>query len=144
MRSRTSDDSEILAMKAAGKTNAEICEHFGIDGTELRERLTDAAADFRRRLADVAEGRALLADARIEWMLEKLTAMIASDSVFDDRKWKVAILLLDRQAKLFGLDKAKESSVDLSLKSFDGVPEAKLKEYATDLGLNLPETFSGG
>lgn len=138
-------DAEIFALKAKGKTYKEISEALGIDPVELRERFRDAAADLRRRLADVAEERALVADYRIEWLLEKLAKMIDLDAdSFDEKKWKTFLALLERQAKMFGYDKQREVSKDPARDAFAAAKISKLREYARDLGLTIPETFSDG
>ncbi len=138
---RTEDDARIVEMKAQGHTHKEIAAELGIPVRTVADRLKDAAMDARRRVAEVAEERAAMQDARVEWLIQKVSEMIRTDgAVFDEKKWKVAIQLLERQAKLFGIDRAKDAG-DRAGDWLSSATEQTLRDEAEKLGLKIPEKF---
>jgi IS30 family transposase len=137
------EDVDILRMRAAGMDYGEISEALGVSRSTAHTHVQRAIEQARRDMAAIAQDRLALADARLEWMIEKVSRMIAVDcsaSVFDDKKYKIVIGLLERQAKTLGYDRVKDANKGTDDWMTTASPE-KLKEYAEELGLRVPSTF---
>jgi len=131
---------DVLALRAQGKTYPEIGSALGLSPSQVREAIDEATAETRERISELADERMVTADARIEWLLDKVSKLIAEDQGFDEKKYKVAIALLERQARLLGYDRRTEPGA-IGGNWLDGQPPSKLRQIADDLGLKLPDAF---
>lgn len=134
------DDVDILRLRAEGMGHVEIAAALGCTTSVVSAQLARAREQARRDMANIAGERLVVADARIEWMLDKVAKMIASDIGFDDKKYKVAIALLERQAKMLGYDRQPDPNKGTE-DWMEKASKEKLVEYAEELGLSVPTTF---
>lgn len=133
---------KIVGLRAEGKTYQEIADELGFSFTTVRREIEAYTADARERAADIAAERMALADARIEWLIERVSKAIATDEGFDAKKYKIAIELLTRQARLLGYDREPQAATTGD-NWLNTAPPPELKRYAKELGLEIPETFGG-
>ncbi len=139
------EDVDILRMRAEGKDYGEIAETLGISRSSAHTAVQRAIEQARRDMAAIAQDRLALADVRLEWMIERVSRMIAADCesdppLFDEKKYKVVIGLLERQAKTLGYDRVKDANRGTDDWMATASPD-KLREYAEELGLKVPTTF---
>lgn len=131
-----------MDLRVRGKTYAEIAEALGISRATAHACVQRAIEQARRDVAKTAQERLAVADARIEWLIDRVARMIATDECFDDKKYKIVISLLERQAKMLGYDRgAKKDGYDETGDWMETAAPEKLREYAEELGLRVPSTF---
>lgn len=135
---RPMEDADILRLRAEGLGYGEIAERLKISRSTAHDAVQKAVESARREMAGIAAERLAVADARIEWLIDKVARMIATDEKFDDRKYKVVISLLERQAKMLGYDKEKARGPHEDTGDWLATAsEEKLREYANELAESL-------
>ncbi len=117
-----------------------IAQNMGLSVLSVNTIIKNYVAKVRAGITELIEQRAVEQDETIEYLLAEVLKVLAKG--YDKDAIKCAIMLLERQAKLHGFDKA---SVKAGMHDKDWIEEAsdaELVDYAKTMGLRLPESFA--
>lgn len=137
---------EILRRRAAGELYPAIAAALGYSERHVHRLISEAAERCRRDNAALVAKRFLEHDRRCEHLydvcLRRIQAQIEAGD-FDDRVIRAAVTVLDRQARLLGLDASKRvgGGGDGPNAWLDKAPLSDVVREAKILGLELPKEF---
>lgn len=136
-------EDRILQHLALGKSVGEISLALNIDAQTIRSVINNATNRVREHSHDLAAEAFMLQVVLLRRWLAILHTHIedaASDKRFDDRPFRVAVQVCDRQAKLLGFDKDKRNADDRN----DWIKNAPIEQvliYARQMKYELPTKF---
>lgn len=147
----TEEESDpILALHAydlrrVGFSRQEIATAMGLDISTVERLLSKVLKELQVANASRAEEAYQLQDMRLEELYRRVHELIVKAEGFDDRLFKTAITILERQAKLLGLDKTTRSSpVKLAARDQKWMDEATPSELVAEVesyGIEVPARF---
>lgn len=136
---------KLLEYRAQGLNTKQAAEKVGVSPQHAAKLIADAVAHVRENTDNLVQQRILEHDAKLEWMYNecaKQMQRLAELNAFDDKVLRAAVSILDRQAKLWGLDKAKQGTGGSSrLDWLDTASSAALMAEAERYGIKIPEPF---
>lgn len=143
-----------------GKKVYELCDAYGLSEKQVVRILKDAAFNARQQSSEIVARHFHLQIERLErlyrlvelelqayeeYQLARLEKRLAPDTPavkFDDRPFRVAVMLFDRAAKLIGLDRAATAGTPRSGDQWmDDSPIQEVMAYAKQLKIKLPSEF---
>jgi hypothetical protein len=148
----------VLQMKTDGTTDYDVARELGISVSLVRQIVKEAADDAREQRRDLVDQQYMLHLNRTEFLynvhLKRLKNFLAADKencnfdrIMDTTK--VLMVILERQAKLMGLDDkgtstgGKRGSRDLNSWLSDPLTSNEdIVTRARHMGVPLPEEFS--
>lgn len=137
----------VLELRAQGTPWKAIAEKLDMTERHLLRLVQEATAEMRRKNRELSEQRFLEHDARLEWLYgvvaSRIHAYATSDPpVVDEKLVARAVNILERQAKLHGLDKkaGRESEGKNHYLDDDRTIGDVLKD-AKALGVEIPAEF---
>lgn len=136
----------VISLRAAGVPAKEIADSLGLSVPRVYQYLAEATTAARERNVDLVEEMFLLHQERLERLFRLAQAHIDKCETFDDRAFRVAILILERQARLLGLDKTPEKPGGKS-GGYDWLENSTKEELIAEAerrGLRVPEKFKLG
>lgn len=115
----------------------------------VREQATDLVAEAFHRQHERLERMYRLVEFELqayeEYMLIVRGAQVAGANVtpvkFDDRPFRVAVAIFERQARLLGLDVGKDRDTKGPTGWLDQAPIQQVVDYAKQLKMNIPTQF---
>lgn len=137
--------SILLSARGSGKTMVEAAALAGCSLRHAERLLAEMGEKMRKRNDARVSRRFLEHDARCEHLYSLVVAEInkqAAAGAFDEKLIRAAVTVLDRQARLLGLDAVK--STDKRHGPNEWAEEAPLKDVMAEakrLGLVLPTGF---
>lgn len=134
----------LLELRGRGVPTEKAAAQLGITPRHAFRLLNEAAREMRAANAEHALRRFAEHDARCEWLYEQCVARIqqsVEEGALDEKAVRAAVTVLERQAKLLGLDmKAGAAGSNTGEWAVDA-PFEDVKKRAAELGLTLPESF---
>lgn len=135
----------LMEMVGEGKSVKYCCDELSISAPQYYKLLREAAEAVRDRTLDLITERFAMHDWRYEAMLRQVQARIDACPVEDHIAFaaliRAAIAVLERQAKLFGLDRAKNEGGRNQNDWLDKAPASELVKMAKSLGVTIPAGF---
>lgn len=136
--------NRIIELRAQGKGVREIASLMNMSADGVTETIGRIAEWAREKLKGRTEELFLVHDHRLEALYRKVQARIDAmdDQVFDDKVFRVALLILERQSRLYGLDK--KGSGGNNVKKYSWIENAsptELIEKAEAAGLSVPPAW---
>jgi hypothetical protein len=135
--SRLDRQTKAVLLRRQGHTFREIAAEMKITLREAHRLVTTAFREAAHRSAETAEQMVQLHNERLDWMLKSLASEIDRGS---SRAIEVAVKLLDRQARLLGLDAPAKKEVQIR---FDQLSDQELLDEAKRLRVSI-EGLTGG
>ena len=136
------EKADILRMRSGGLSMVEIAEQTGLSLATVMRRLKEIADDTRDRHVEIADEMFAVHQARLEALYRKINERIAQLEVFDDRVFRAAVMVLERQAKLLGLDREKRDTGRAGQNDWiESATADEVVRRAKELGINVPEKF---
>lgn len=136
-------DAEIIRLRREQRmVPRKICEVLGIHQVEIvRDVLAKYVKEVRARNVEIIETAFVEQNETIEHLLALVHKQLANG--YDRDAIKCAIMLLERQAKLLGLDRAMTSNAAAKNDKdwIEKASDTELIEEARRLGLPMPEQF---
>ncbi len=129
--------SQAMKLRREGNTYREIAREMKITLREAHKLVTTAYKEAAHKTQETLDQMVALHNDRLDWMLKNLVREIEGGSA---RAIEVAIKLLDRQAKLLGLDAPTKKEVQVR---FDQMSDQELVEEAKRLRVSI-EGLTGG
>jgi hypothetical protein len=129
----------VIRLRAEGKSTIQIGEKLGVPDRTVRNWLAEASAELR------AENRAFAAEMftihqqRCEDLYARVRKKLKNQFSID--LVKVALLILDRQSRLLGLDRAGRGNTPMSNDWLENATTQELIDRAKELGVPVPEKF---
>lgn len=137
----------VIKARALGKTSQEIADEEGIHPSSVDTLVREAAAEVRAKTNDFVEERFAMHDARYEYLYKIVQKKLDDASLADLHAFaglvRAAISVLERQSKLWGLDRAKPDG-GKGRNWLDDASPAQLVKMAGEMGLTLPDKFVKG
>jgi len=138
-------EERVLRQVALGKTFGEVALKLGLDTQTIVAVVNNATNRVRDHSHDVA-AEAFMVQCVVlrRWLailhthIEKIAA---SELPFDDRPFRVAVAVCDRQAKLLGFDKDKRGDAADKGDWIKNAPFEQVLVYAKQMNYNLPTKF---
>lgn len=140
-------DADLIEDAIKGWKPRQLQDKYKLSDRQVSRILRDAAVRVREDAAD------LIAEAfhRQHERLERLYSLVEialqeyenpdTRGGFDDRPFRVAVAIFDRQAKLMGMDRG-GTKADKSVTGWmDGAPIEQVVDYAKSLKMNIPTQF---
>lgn len=128
---------EVLEKRRAGEGVQEIAAFFSKTPEEIRAVIDKCLQKYTEVLAESVEQVRTLELYRLDGMLEKLWKFR------DDPRTVDSILkVMDRRAKLMGLDAVQKS--EIALTGLEGLSDEQIRERLTNLAAAAAETPGGG
>lgn len=154
-------DREIVEAATKGMRVHEIAAEFGLSDRQVSRILRDAAERVRADAAEVAADAFHLQRERLERMyrlvemeLQRYEQAMAGwlelpeadrrrmpAPHFDDKPFRVAVMIFDRQARLMGFDRGGKVDTIGPSGWLDQAPIEQVAAYAKQLGMTLPTQF---
>ncbi len=135
----------LLQFRAQGKSTKQAAELMGINRQHAQFLIREAIADVNKAQADLIAQRRIEHDAKLEHMYSicamKMQRMFDDPDLFDDRVLRAAVMVLDRQAKLWGLDKGSTAGGANRTEWLANASSADIVREAEEYGLKIPEEF---
>jgi predicted DNA-binding protein YlxM (UPF0122 family) len=122
---------EAVELKLQGHTHREIADSLRVSPTTVAQLIKEGLAELRDLSREATEDLILMQNARLEHLYKQLQERIAEGST---RAIETAIKVLERQAKLHGLDAPEKKQVDVRLSE---LPDDELLEHAKRAGVSL-------
>jgi hypothetical protein len=130
--------------RCKGENPAVTAARLGITGRQAYRILRAAAERTRDHMVEILEARLAEHDAKCEWLYDvcarKIQTLVDKNE-FDANVIRAAIAVLERQAKLLGLDKTKLKQGPGNADWMDTADDAALVRAADRMGIKLPESF---
>lgn len=155
MPSTTEEEREaqaalVLKMLARGETNVKIGEALGITTKQAAARVKEVVEQAREDSRAHVLKRFTQHDERCEYLYKVCLKRINKMNLkhqdgewdFDDKAIRAAVAVLDRQARLLGLDKSVNTGGQNFNAWLDNQSGADLERLARQYGIDLPEKFS--
>jgi transcriptional regulator with XRE-family HTH domain len=128
---------QVLQLRIAGLSQVEIARRLGVSQSQISEDLKRAFNALAERCAHEQEHFARLDLARMDAMLEALWPAVASG---DTKACAVALKVLERRARLLGLDKPARQEIELSAPSAPDEIRRELEQALAQRGqLDFPK-----
>lgn len=139
----------VLNMLAQGKNNVQIGEALGITARQAAARIKEVVDQAREDAQAHVKLRFTQHDQRCEYLYKMCLKRINSAHLkhsggFDDRAIRAAVAVLDRQARLLGLDKSANTGGQNFNVWLDNQSGADLERLARQYGIDLPQPFIQG
>jgi hypothetical protein len=131
----------VLRMRAKGVPYSEIAEQTGMDVRSVRRLVQDEVQRVRAELAEDVAEMFVLHNERLEALYRITRTHIDNMAVFDDRPIKVALLILERQSRLLGLDKDAKPGRGNTYDWLENATPTDLIAEAERRGIRIPEKF---
>jgi hypothetical protein len=139
--------SQIVSLRASGKSATDIAEAIGCDVRTVYRSIKDEAEKVRAGTAELVSSMFMLHQERLERLWAKAQERIdaledtASSADFCHAV-RAAIMILERQARLLGLDREKAGGRGAAADWLDTASEAELRVTAERYGLRIPEKLA--
>lgn len=138
----------ILDKRADGRPWDEIARDLGLSVTSCHRIIREAAELSNRRNAQLVDEMRLTHHARCEKLyrtvLERIQVQIDAGHL-DDKLVRAAVVVLDRQARLLGLDAVRVRGGTGRNDWVDDMPIGAVLDEAARMGLKVPkELLTGG
>ena len=131
---------EIIQHKRDGWTNREIAEAVGLGEDQVRRVIRQAVDAARADERQLVQERYHLHDERLEFLYAQVMKALHAAVVFDDKIIRAAIMILERQARLHGLDKTRTQASG-AFGWLETASPDELVRLAKERGIALPATF---
>ena len=137
--SRTHDqrNSEILLLKRRGYTDESIALQVGCTVPVVRHAIQHAAQIARARHTDLCSEALMVTDMRLEWLwseVDRLMTEADPDKGYDPNLIRLGVQIIERRAKLLGLDSGRTQKAGDWLGSPEELERFALENY----GIKLP------
>lgn len=141
---------KVLDLLAEGKTHVEIAKLLGLSVRQVATRVREVVAEARENARDHVNLRFTQHDERLEYLykmcLKRINAMNLRQNAddewgFDDKAVRAAVAVLDRQARLLGLDRTVNTGGQNFNSWLDNQSGADLERLAVQYGIDLPKKF---
>jgi cytosine/adenosine deaminase-related metal-dependent hydrolase len=139
--------AKVLEYRAQGKTWAETAALLGVTVRTCHRLVAEEADRVRAEQKRLVSQRILEHDRKLEWLYERLAATIHEYATrtpprVDEKLVRAAVSVLERQAKLLGLDAAKAPAGGGANDWMrDDTPLADVIRTAELYGIKIPDTF---
>lgn len=142
---------QVLAWIAEGLPHSEIAVKLGVKVAVVATRIREVIAQAREHAREHVQKRFTQHDERCEYLykvcLKRINSMhlrqnVADEWGFDDKAVRAAICVLDRQAKLLGLDRGGHVGGPNFNSWLDNQSGVELEKLAAQYGIDLPKKFS--
>ena len=138
--------AEVLRLRVLRKTAKTIADEitaagYPIGWCEVQRIVRNEAIEVRRRNAALCDERYAEQDATLEYAIGKVIANLEKCDWLDDKLLRALCVLLDRQAKLHGIDRAKQGGGASKHDWLEGKSHAELMAEAERLGVRVPRPF---
>lgn len=132
----------ILDMRAEGRPWPEIAVRLGVSERTCHRVISDAAEQSNARNQSLVDEMRLTHNERCEFLyrrvVEKLNEQF-KEGVLDEKLLRAAVLVMDRQARLLGLDAVKIKGVSGRNDWVDELPLSKVISEAERFGIQVPK-----
>ncbi len=127
--------SEIMDMRLEGYSLAEIGKKFGVNSGTIHKIIAREVAKSQKKNNQSSEMILSLMDDRLEFMWKALYPQISKGN---SRSCEMGLKIMERQAKLKGLDAPEKKQLEISM----DLSDAELVAQARTLGLVVPEILA--
>lgn len=153
-------DYDLLQDAIKGLRVYELMEKYALSDRQVSRILRDAAQAVREQSVDLIAHAFHLQHERLERLYrlvemelqayeEYMLAVRAAKGVgenlkpvsFDDRPFRIAVAIFERQARLLGLDVGKDRDTKGPTGWLDQAPIQQVIDYAKQLKMNIPTQF---
>lgn len=138
----------VLKMRHDGKVLREIATELGVSYTSVKSAVATYRVQMSAEMLEVADEYFQLHVDRLEGLWARVQKELTALPQFDEKVFKVAIQILERQAKLLGLDRGNRAAgVPRTGGQKDWLAEATPSELIAEIesyGLQVPERFKDG
>lgn len=131
-------ESEILTRRMQGERSDEIATAMQVPHGNVLAAIARLTEQARQESADMAAELFMLANLRLEKLWRTVQKWLDAMETFDDKLVRCAVSVLERQAKMNGLDKQGSRFV-ADDEWIDNATPAEVVAHAKKLGLSLPE-----
>lgn len=138
------DADEILRLRAAGHTYSQIAQQTGVEERQAKRAVRDTVLAVRADLSDDVAEMFLLHHERLENLFRIVRERIENQPAFDDRPFKLAITILERQARLWALDRTGPAGNGKDKGTYDWLQNATPSDLIAEAeryGIKVPERF---
>jgi len=138
------DLERMLRLYAMGYGSTAIARELAVSHETVQKAIRKAAEEARERNAELVEERFLQQDQGLLRLYRHCMDRIetaAAAGEYDKEAVKGIIMVMDRQAKLLGMDKAKATGAKNLYGWLDTASETELNEAAERYGIALPKPF---
>jgi hypothetical protein len=137
----------VLRMLAQGQNNVQIAEALGITARQAAARIKEVVDQAREDAAAHVKLRFTQHDERCEYLyrccLKRInSANLKHSGEFDDKAIRAAVAVLDRQARLLGLDRTANTGGQNFNVWLDNQSGADLERLARQYGIEIPRPFA--
>jgi hypothetical protein len=133
---------DVMERRARGESHESIAKDLGVQVRAVHRWIKEVVDEVRLRSVDYAEEMFVIHSNRLESLYQRVQKYIDEMVLFDEKMFRIAVLVLERQSKLLGLDKAgKPVGADAYEWLKNATPD-QLIQHAKDMGLRVPEKFS--
>lgn len=145
--------ARVIDLRSQGLSVPKIVKRLAKEGTPLvavtvYQLINEYAQSVRESILELGTNRFAEADARLEYLYRQVVRRLRKAAVApecDDAKYaaliRAALAVLERQARLLGLDKTKERGGTGNSDWLEGKTPAQLVQLAGQWGIQLPERF---
>ena len=138
-------DSQIVKMRAQGIPSQRIADELNIDVQLVYKALREAAEEVRDGMLELVQQRIMEHDTRYEYMYRQVQEKIEQADGLDLKEFanliRAAVAILERQARLLGLDKAVITGVRAEKDWLESATPKELIDIAKRFDLVIPEKF---
>lgn len=138
----------ILRLRAVGFDAREIARKLSddpeigkISSVTVARLMGEAAREARERHRELADKRFLEQDATLEYLRSKYMQLVESSPGYDDKLARALVSILERQAKLHGLDRGKANGGHGGNDWLEEATKDDLLRAAEAYGIRVPEKF---
>lgn len=143
-----SDREKVMSLRMKGKTREEIAKELDLSVRSVDQAINTTITELRDAAPLIVEEMFSVHQLRLEALYQIVQKKIDEMLDFDERLFKVALSILERQSKLLGLDrdkvKTKTSRADRYHETTDWLEDATPSELiheAESYGITVPEKF---
>ncbi len=129
---------DVLNLRMKGVTPSEVAGKLNVPLAMVLGAIASLTEDARQENAGIAAELFMLSNLRTEQLWAHVQKWLDAAQSFDDRLVKCAIAVLERQAKLNGIDRAGGKTVTDS-DWIDQASPAEVVAYAKRLGITFPD-----
>ena len=136
----------MIKLRSQGMSVTEIATQTGNSPYYVHQMLREFARYVRDNTVELAEQRIAEQDARCEYLYRQVQKKLDEASLLDIKYYSqlvaAAIKILDRQARLLGLDRTRTAGGANQMEWLDKATPKELEDIAKDYGLKLPRSFT--
>lgn len=128
----------VIALRSEGKSTDQIATVLDMPARTVRNWLSEATAEIKADNRDFLAEKFAIHNHRCEWLYQRVMKELKER--FSTDLIKTLLLILDRQARLLGLDKSGQARKDINA-WIESATDEQLIAEAKKYNIPIPEKF---